>query len=729
MSHPLVNPADPPEVQTAKLIQIADVLMRRVEQASDDRGAAYAQFQRNVLLEDLVRARTADLERALDLLNGSNARLAEAKAEAEAARANLASAIEAVEDGFALFDAGDRLVLANSRFGQPLGDVHARLKPGLLFGDYVRLVSCSADLLPGPGETPEAWAQARMRRHQDRAVTFIVALTGDRWLQVSEHRTREGGTVILHTDLTEVMRLEREERGKLLDVQARMVRATLDHIGQGIGIFDAEARLVGFNARLAELLALPLPRVRMGLPFAALMAMAWTGLVPVGLAAQAVLDWAAGATRRGAPTRTALAFELARADGFVLSVQAQGMPDGGFVISFTDVTADRDAQRRLSEANETLERRVAARTEELAAALAQADEANAARTRFVAAASHDLLQPLSAAKLFLASLADEPLPPRAGETVMKARNALGSVEEILAALLDISKLESGRAAVDVGAVALGPMLRQLRDEFAPLAAAKGLDLRVVGSTATVDSDATYLRRILQNLIGNAIRYTRTGRVLVGLRHLPGAVRVEVIDTGPGIPADEQQAIFREFHRLEARASASEGMGLGLAIVERACTLLGHPLLLDSVPGKGSRFAVTVPLAAGEARVSAGPAEARTGLAGRIVLLVENDANLRRALAQLLETWGAEALEAGSAEEALALVEEIGILPDRWLIDYRLGAGMDGLALADRLVARHGPLALRLITADRSEALASAAARHGILQKPIDAKALEEFLLG
>ncbi len=245
----------------------------------------------------------------------------------------------------------------------------------------------------------------------------------------------------------------------------------------------------------------------------------------------------------------------------------------------------------------------------------------------------------------------------------------------------------------------------------------------------MDSDATYLRRILQNLIGNAIRYTETGRVLVGVRHLPGAVRVEVIDTGPGIPQAEQAAIFREFHRLNARASASEGMGLGLAIVERACALLGHPLALQSALGRGSRFQVTVPLAQrAEARPAAAPEDAPAGLEGRIVLLVENDADLRQALVLVLETWGCQVLEAETAEAALELIDELGILPDRALIDYRMGAGMDGLALADRLVAAHGPLPLRLITADRSGALARVAAgRYGTLHKPIDTKALAAFL--
>jgi signal transduction histidine kinase len=706
--HSLINPADPPEVARDKLIAIAEALMKRVEEASDDQGAAYAQFQRAVLLEDQVRARTRDLEATLGLLHRSNARLGEAMAEAEAARANLASAIETVEDGFALFDGEDRLVMTNARFGRPLADVRAQLRPGMGFGDYVDLVSRSEDLVRAAGETPQDWARGRMARHQDRAVTFIVALTGDRWLQVSEHRTREGGTVILQTDLTSVIRAERLQGAKLLDDQAQRVKATLDHLTQGVGVFDAEGRLVSFNRRLAEVLSLPLGRLLIGLALSDLMTMA-------GVQAEAGLAWAA---RRVAGVE----FELERANGRIILVQGQDMPDRGFVVSFSDVTAERVAQRALAEANESLERRVAARTEELAAALVQASEANAARARFVAAASHDLLQPLSAAKLFLAALADEALPWRAGETLVKARNALGSVEEILSALLDISKLEAGRGAVEVGAVALGPLLARLREEFAPLAARKGLEFKVLGSRAVVASDPTYLRRILQNLIGNAIRYTETGKVLVGVRRAGAALRVEVIDTGPGIPEAERQAIFREFHRLGARASASEGMGLGLAIVERACLLLGHELGLDTALGRGSRFSVRLPLGASEARAAVAPEGAAGGLGGLIVLLVENDADLRRALVLVIEGWGAEVIEAASGEEALALLDEIGILPDRALVDYRLGAGMDGVALAGRLAAMG--MAVRVITAERSGVEGVE-----VLRKPIAPEDLARFLAG
>ncbi len=297
----------------------------------------------------------------------------------------------------------------------------------------------------------------------------------------------------------------------------------------------------------------------------------------------------------------------------------------------------------------------------------------------MAAASHDLLQPLSAAKLFISSIEDDSIDARSREALDKAQNALVSVEDILAALLDISKLESGRAAVSVGPVRLDRLLKQLEDEFAPLASGKGLALRVVPSAAVVASDPAYLRRILQNLIGNAIRYTQQGRVLVGARRRGGMVRLEVWDTGPGIPEEEQDNIFKEFRRLNAPASASEGMGLGLAIVERACGLLGHPLGLTSVLGRGTCFMVQVPLADGAAPMApAAERRARPVVQDRIAFLVENDEDLRRAMVLLLEKWGVSVLDAASGEEALALIEEIGILPDCVLVDHQLGSGMTGL---------------------------------------------------
>ncbi len=724
MIETLINPADSAERRAEKLLTIAEALMRRVEQATDDSGAAYAQFQRAALLEDQVRERTHDLGRALDLLNESNARLAEAMREAETARQNLSNAIETVQEGFALFDREDRLVMCNSRFAMHMPDVHAQLRPGLDFAGYVALVSRSPHLAL-EGEDGADWAAGRMRRHKDRHVIFNVRLGGDHWVQVSEHRTADGGTVILQTDVTDIIRAERHERGKLLDDQARVIRATLDHINQGVGIFDAEARLVGWNRRLGSLLSLPVGRLRIGAAFDSLFSRFQSGMrFGEGMDVARLMAWV-----RAGGSRPALEFEVRRGEELILDVFAQGMPDGGFVLSFTDVTAERAALEALSRANETLEARVMERTLELEDALAHAERANASRSRFVAAASHDLLQPLSAAKLFISSIAAEGLDPAAQVAVEKAQNALLSVEGILDALLDISKLESGKAAVSVGAVPLERLLRTLGEEFAPIAAAKGLTLTVVPCSAMVETDPAYLRRILQNLIGNAIRYTAQGCVLVGARRRGRVIRLEVHDTGPGIPEEAQNDIFKEFHRLNARASASEGMGLGLAIVERACALLGHPLGLTSEVGRGTCFMVQVPLSTATPGVPlAAPAEPRRGpvAADKIAFLVENDAELRRALGLLLEKWGMTVLETASGEEALALIDEIGILPDIFIVDHQLGDGMTGIELLSRLRSLHGRVPARLITADRGRAVQEMAVLAGIeiLYKPIDPRALE-----
>ncbi|PJF10804.1 PAS-domain containing protein [Pseudorhodobacter sp. MZDSW-24AT] len=729
MIESLINPADPPERQMQKLMTIAQVLMRRVEADTDDNGAAYAQFQRAAMLEDQVRDRTRDLERALDLLNESNARLGEATRSAEAARQNLANAIETIQEGFALFDADDVLVLCNSRFGMHMEDIRDDLRPGLSFSAYVDRVSHSRFLELPERDTPEDWAIRRKRRHQDRHVIFNVRMIWDRWVQVSEHRTADGGTVILQTDVTDIIRSERQERGKLLDDQARMIRATLDHINQGVSIFDASACLVGWNARLGQLLSIPVARFRVGASFDYLLQRFREEITLSDGMTDAQLE----AWVKARPGRHPLSFEVRRGSDLILAVFAQEMPDGGFVMSFTDVTAERAAIEALSRANETLEARVMDRTLELEDALAHAERANASRSRFVAAASHDLLQPLSAAKLFIASIGGEGVPAEALEALEKAQNALISVEGILDALLDISKLESGRAAVSVGQVALHPILTQLAAEFSAIAAAKGLRLTVRPSEAVVMTDPAYLRRILQNLIGNAIRYTETGRVVVAARKRAGRVRLEVWDTGPGIPEEEQDNIFKEFHRLNARASASEGMGLGLAIVERACALLGHPLGLSSRLGRGTCFMLQVPLGAvadaGPPAALVAPRHPRMRLHGKIAFLVENDPDLCRAMGLLLEKWGLSVLDAESGEAALALIDELGILPDFFLVDHQLGAGMNGVAFILALRRLHGDVPARLITANRSPEVRAQAQAAGIelLMKPIDAHALEAFL--
>lgn len=729
MTQSLIDPRDTLERQNEKLLKIVKSLMRRVEESTDASGAAYAQFQRAAMLEQEVRARTQDLEKALDLLNESNARLAQANKETEAARANLANAIETVQEGFALFNTTEELVMCNSRFGMHMPDIRAMLTPGLKFADYIDLVSRSGFLSLPEAETPQAWAKRRLARHQDDHVIFNVRMSGNRWVQVSEHRARDGGTVILQTDITDIMRLERQERDRMLDDQARLIRATLEHINQGLCIFDSKLRLVGWNSRASELLAIPAPQFQMGAQFATLFDRFRKDMSVEGaMTPEAVEAWV-----NNTAARPPLSFELQRSRSAVLSVFAQEMPDRGFVISFADVTAERQAAQALHSANEMLEQRVTDRTEELTEAVLEAERANASKSRFVAAASHDLLQPLSAAKLYLASLGSDD-GDATRRVAAKAESALGSVEHILEALLDISKLDSGQASVHVAAIPLGQMFRQLGDAFRPVAQAKGLDLRIVPTDARVVSDTAYLRRILQNLLSNAIRYTERGRILMGVRHDGPSVRIEIWDTGLGIPADQQALVFQEFKRLNADASAAEGMGLGLTIVERACGLLKHPLRLVSELGKGTMMSVEIPQAPAITIKADRPETGQAvdpdhSLKGVIVLLIENDENLRHALTMTMESWGADVIECPGKTHAIELLREIGVSPDVIIADYQLDNDSLGTDAVQSLSAEFGAVPACIISANRSAELAEACrvAKLVLLQKPIDTRKLFQFL--
>jgi signal transduction histidine kinase/CheY-like chemotaxis protein len=731
----LLGTGDTVERENAKLRRIVEVLMRRVEQKVDADGSGFSHFETAIMLERQVRARTRDLEEALELLNETNGRLAAAMRETEEARANLANALEAVEEGFALFDAGDRLVRRNSRFAAMVPDVLHLIEPGITYADYVEAVSGSACLCVPSGFDREGWEAERLAAHRRRSVTYTLEFRGDRWFQVSEQRTPDGGTTVLQTDVTNMVRLEREERDKMLDRQSRVVRATLDHIEQGVAIFDADGRLAGWNARLQQLVKAPARLLRQGTRFETILDVLETGnrFAPSARPG-ALVSWVRHQSRR-----RPLRIELTGRDGTVLDVHCEEMPDRSFVISCTDVTREREAARALHRANETLEQRVAERTAELLEARDVAERANASKSRFVAAASHDLLQPLNAAKLFIASLIDHDLTRPQRAIAERIHCAFGSIETLLGALLDISKLDSGQVSTEVSEFPLERLLQPLRTDFAETARAKGLRLTVLPSSAVVASDPAYLQRILQNLVSNALRYTARGRVVVGARRDGGFVRIVVQDTGPGIAEADRAVIFQEFKRLDHQNAGLPGMGLGLAIVDRACRLLGHDLALESEPGRGTRFSVSVPVTAWlprraqpDAAGHAGAARDIPDLEGMIILVVEDDAQVRTAMTGLLEQWGASPVAAASAAEARALVAELGLTPDAVIADHHLGPGENGLDLI-RDLRREAPADCAflgvLTTADRSPGVRERALRASVhlRLKPVDPAGLAALL--
>ena len=416
------------------------------------------------------------------------------------------------------------------------------------------------------------------------------------------------------------------------------------------------------------------------------------------------------------------------------------MPGGGFVMSFTDITEFREAERALKAANEGLEQRVAERTFELSqlnkaltAATGVAEAANASKTRFLAAVSHDLMQPLNAARLFSAALShqEEALPREAQELVRHLDSSLRSAEDLISDLLDISRLENGRITPDRNAFALNSLFDTLGAEFKVLAAEHGVDFHMQGSTLRVDSDSKLLRRVLQNFLTNAFRYAR-GRVLLGVRRQGGHLRLEVWDRGPGIPEDKRQTIFEEFKRLDSHQTRAEkGLGLGLAIADGLCRVLGHSLEVRSWPGKGSVFSVTVPIARSQTAVVQRPRLEGSGqlLTGTQVLCIDNEESILTGMHSLLSRWGCQVWSARNRAECEALLDG-EVRPHLALVDYHLDEGDTGTELMAWLRTRLGePVPGVVISADgRPELIAQVhAAGLDFLPKPVKPAALRALI--
>lgn len=392
------------------------------------------------------------------------------------------------------------------------------------------------------------------------------------------------------------------------------------------------------------------------------------------------------------------------------------------------VALEQEVQVRTRELEQALAD-LSERNRELAVARALAEEANRSKTRFLRAASHDLLQPLSAAKLFLSALTDTPLDALQTELAGRLSGAFESVEELMHAVLDISRLDSQRIEFQRKPVNLGELFRRLAVEYVPMAEAKGLRLSFAPTSAVVESDPTFLRRIAQNLVSNAIKYTDSGGVLVGVRKRGGRAWLEIIDTGIGIAATDRARIFDEFQRI-GREGGAPGMGLGLSIVRRACAKLGHPIAMDSEPGRGTVFRVSLPLVNPERASDARPVPSSgTRLRGRVALVVENDDAMRRAYQLILgDRLGMVPRVTGGIAEALAQMGDDA--PDVLIADYNLDNGDTGLQAIRELRARVGqPVPAIIVSARRDPELGRASLELGVpvLEKPVRAEELQAML--
>lgn len=699
----MIDPSDPPEVQIAKQARIIEALINRAERGHEVGGTAYSLFQSAITLQAKVWEKTKDLEKALDTLGRASSELEIAYQTQERMQRNLADAMVAMEGGFALFSE-DRLQVCNTQFRRLLPDVEPLIKPGLAFDDYLRAVEASKSL----ASEEDAGVKA-VRRSPASGLpeatghgfsSFVIALRNDRWFQISCRQTTSGNIAVLQTEITDLVRENRREKDRLIDQQAHLLQAAFDHMSLGVCTFSREGELLVHNERFSALLGLPLPLLKKGTSFQRIIEHIERHETVDRKSRRPELARWFRALRRGETVQQ----HFRRRDGMRLDMRLHSLPDGGFIVSLMDVTAE-------TEAAALLERRVAERTAELTEANRQlqvhaaeqakiegalrlakeaAEAAHVSKTRFLAAASHDLLQPINAAKLYLSTLTETVEEGSAREVVNRLNRSFTSIETLLQALLDISRLDSSGADFNITSFAIGNMLQGLSEDLAPLAAEKGIELRIVSSSRWVTSDQRYLMRSVQNLVVNAIQYTERGRVLVGCRLAGAHLRIEVRDTGIGISEADQARVFKEFTR--GGGGKGTGMGLGLSIVERACRHLDHPVRLVSRLGVGSMFSIEVPLAApGHITVYENPVveAAPAGDLDLIVMVVENDADELHAMTQKLEGWGASVLAAGSTHEAISLMQEIGTAPDIVLADYQLDDDDNGIETIRTLRALAG----------------------------------------
>ncbi len=509
------------------------------------------------------------------------------------------------------------------------------------------------------------------------------------------------------------------EASQDLRFNQRVLEGALENMSQGISVVDAQLRLVAWNKRYAELFGFPHGLLQVGRPIIDLSRWALQKMPPSGDVEHS-LQRRLAYMRAGTPHLS----ERVWSDGSIVEIRGNPMPGGGFVATFTDVTEFRSVERGLRQANETLEQRVGERTALLEAAKHEAEHANDAKSRFLTAVGHDLMQPLHAAHLFTDTLSQQLDDAAQRASVMQIRGALDSTTDLLTGLFDISRLEAGGLVPQPRGFPLAEVLDPLASEFRALAAERGLAFAYVPTAAWVRSDPQLLRRALQNFLANAVRYTARGGVLLGVRRQDDGVRIEVHDTGRGIAAEQQEAIFEEFRRGDD--AAGQGLGLGLAIADRIAQLLEAPLTLRSRVGEGTVFALQVPRAPIAAMLGQ-VTSPRAGWTDVRVLVVDNEPTALQAMQGLLTGWGCEvvAVESGVAAEQAMAARPASL----WLFDYHLDDGDTGAALYARMVQRFGARPALILSADGGETVRRAVHEAGLslLGKPIKPLALKSVL--
>jgi Na+/proline symporter/signal transduction histidine kinase/CheY-like chemotaxis protein len=527
-----------------------------------------------------------------------------------------------------------------------------------------------------------------------------------------------------------------DQRAPSQRFEDHFLQSTLETIPQGLSVVDNQQRLILWNGAYADIFNYPKPLLRRGTPIAQLIEHniqeGWiTGGNPQDQARKRVAYMCEGRPH---------SYERSNPDGRVFRIEGSPTPGGGYVTTFTDITLDRQREAALQDANDRLEDRVRDRTralEDMASTLQKArdvaDAANASKTRFLAAASHDLLQPLNAARLFVGAV--DPGKPDA-TLLNKADQAIAAADRLLKGLLDISRLDHADIQPKKTPIPLGALLADLADEAEPMAEKAGLSLCHVPTRLSVLADLDFLESVLRNLLSNARRYTPSGGVLIGARR-DGAdhVRIEVWDTGPGIADDRQSLIFEPFERGDGQDNLGlRGAGLGLPVAQRMARLMNTDIAVRSVLGRGSVFSIRLPRVGTNTdapRVAQIATQPPIDLSGRTLWIIEDEPPVRHAMAALLQRWSATVQLFSGPEDMPVLVgDQDQDPPFAALVDYNLKDGQNGLDVIQAM--REAGLQIThfaLVSAVQDRDVIARAEQMAVtlIPKPVDPQGLAKWL--
>lgn len=522
-----------------------------------------------------------------------------------------------------------------------------------------------------------------------------------------------------------------DEANQLFEFNRELLQAGVENIEQGISVVDADMRLVAWNQRYIELLDYPKEIIQAGMPISELLRFnAQRGMLTVSN-----LDIDIERRIQHMKDGNTHYFRRILPSGVVLEIRGQPMPGGGFVSTFSDITQHIEAERALQQANDNLEQKVTERTKELSLAKAEAEQANQSKSRFLAAASHDLMQPFNALSLFTDMLKQQAKDTDLLPLTEQIQDSLTAVEGLLSDLVEISKLDSAKHGVEQTVFNLEELFKPLSHEFSAMCAQQGITFRYLPRNITLNTDKKLLRRVIQNFLSNAVRYSqqhsnKQAKILLGAKRYGDEIMLQVWDNGPGIPIDKQQLIFREFERLENN-SDTPGLGLGLAISERISKLLYTELHLHSTVGKGSMFGIKLPISkeTSEVKVVKHDSQDKSpkGFEQLNVLLIDNDPRLLSALEQQLLNWGCNVVAVKNRQQWQSQEKQ---RPDLIIADYHLDDGDNGVEFViDIFVQQNWQTQTVICSADPCEQLRQKVsdANFSFIKKPLKSLALKRLL--